>query len=226
MERGTRANGSNRAGDELSSPLIDSDYGTGAHDDAQLYCFSPDGFIKRWRVRQTPVQGSPVVGHLVGKTFFSVLKRSEQWLLISCPDVYGWVNEGSSRNLLHRVAGQTFRRHEAWKGKNRFLLGGRIMLGSSPQVFAVTNLALLVASATFFFRVCPVLKDPAPLVALAAPLWLAATALLWVTATMDPGIIPRRPLAEPNKFSAPDFPGQKFCETCNLFRPRRAKHCR
>jgi palmitoyltransferase ZDHHC9/14/18 len=51
---------------------------------------------------------------------------------------------------------------------------------------------------------------------------------LYMAALVDPGIIPRRPMSsEPvlEKGLVEGEYGYKFCTTCNIYRPPRAKHC-
>ena len=55
--------------------------------------------------------------------------------------------------------------------------------------------------------------------------------LLWITAMMDPGILPaisspvRTPVPEGDSITIGGALGYKYCSTCNIFRPPRSKHC-
>jgi hypothetical protein len=52
---------------------------------------------------------------------------------------------------------------------------------------------------------------------------------LWLSATVEPGIIPRNePTVRarlPDGAETSGMNAWKFCETCNIYRPPRSKHC-
>ena len=125
------------------------------------------------------------------------------------------------------------RHYEHWPGRNHFLCGGRVLLGSTPGGLVLT---LLLVAAPFGVWTAWIGADSQ------TPLWapVAGSALLAATlffllrcALTDPGVLPRCPPPPADILPAPpldqlDYDGSdlKYCDTCNLFRPPRAKHCR
>lgn len=73
--------------------------------------------------------------------------------------------------------------------------------------------------------------SPTGLYVASAALLLASWILLWVSATMDPGILPalssphKPPVPDPERFVLGGPLGHRYCATCNIFRPPRSKHC-
>ena len=125
------------------------------------------------------------------------------------------------------------RHYEHWPGRNYFLCGGRVMLGSTPGGLVLT---LLLVAAPFVIWTAWIGADRG------TPLWTPVVGSVLLAATLffllrcaltDPGILPRCPPPPPDILPAPplqqlDYDGSdlKYCDTCNLFRPPRAKHCR
>jgi DHHC palmitoyltransferase len=90
---------------------------------------------------------------------------------------------------------------------------------------------------------CSSLRSPYALYGATCALLAASLMTLWISAIMDPGILP--PLSSPTKPPLPTPPpgggssetstttailmggptGYRYCSTCNIYRPPRAKHC-
>mmetsp|Transcript_24976 Transcript_24976/g.34741 ORF Transcript_24976/g.34741 Transcript_24976/m.34741 type:complete len:318 (+) Transcript_24976:39-992(+) len=119
---------------------------------------------------------------------------------------------------------------QEWHGINTFCCGGFIILGSNPFWFLITNVLTVGPFALFIWSTW---NDDIINVALrvgAAVIYLVAQYGLLRAGMMDPGIIPRNttgrvPVVPIDDYDVDGTP-LTFCETCKIFRPRRAKHCR
>ena len=115
-----------------------------------------------------------------------------------------------------------------------------MVLGSSTGHLAASAAALLVVWAAFIATVAPFCGTSQPSMTLTAfVLWAVETTLLTATACTEPGIVPsRRPTAYPH-LAVPLPPEQpllspgrgrkvssRYCHTCLINRPHRARHCR
>jgi len=118
------------------------------------------------------------------------------------------------------------KRYQLWEGKNKFLLGGRIMMGVHSKHLALTTVLLIGTNACYLFLLVPLVNRPA-LFETGLVIGTLNLIFLFLTAFTDPGIIPRRP---PSKLlenmSADAREKMQYCHTCRIVRPPRAKHCR
>ena len=128
-----------------------------------------------------------------------------------------------------------------WKkmSRNKFCCNGRLMIGVDWYYFIFTNFLHFVPGIIFFIIVTQWLLPSSTeinnknnktllfiLIIFAYLLFFIVTYYMYRTSFTDPGYLPRgnetTPL--PHKQLQPN--GSKFCETCKIWRPPRAKHCR
>jgi len=125
------------------------------------------------------------------------------------------------------------------QGANRVFCGGKIMTGPNPFFLLLTFLLILVPVILFLARDAPELTAK-PFgkfaVFLVGSFAIASLAFLGLAALTEPGIIPRKIGREEvnedfhTEFIVEVVNGQnvhrKWCDTCQFYRPLRARHCR
>ena len=144
---------------------------------------------------------------------------------------------GDARRRDAATATSAPRRWRLWPGDNVFLFDGRVMFGSNFKHYIFTQAITAGPMIAFFLWVLPTwqgLGVTRVLVGFPAALFWAATLGFSTWAGIrDPGILPRHHPDE--DVPAPSGGGgdleaggglTKYCETCNIHRPPRAKHCR
>jgi hypothetical protein len=170
---------------------------------------------------------------------------SGDWILVSVGGRSGWARKKMPEQHFSGFSlSETFHATEGWMGNHAFLCKGKIMLGSDAPSLLFTSLLLIAGVVMQFAIVLPRLQhlhdikndDTNRLVPVHAIFWLSVVfsavsmIALWISATMDPGILP--PVSSPIKAPVPPEGtplggpmGYRYCSTCNVFRPPRSKHC-
>ena len=153
-----------------------------------------------------------------------------EWILVSVGGRSGWARKSYPAGFTHTTQ---FTAKDGWMGNHVFAWQGKIMLGSDAPLFFFTNALILVGIIIQCIVLIPNIKDGWMTVTQHyywTAILSAATFLhLWLSATMDPGILPA--LSSPIKPPPPQGEplggplGYKYCSTCNIFRPPRSKHC-
>lgn len=134
--------------------------------------------------------------------------------------------------------------NKRYKGNSSVCLGGRFATGQLwPNQISTFSLTL-GPGAWYFHSLLPMVRPGAMLSSFLGLSQSVLAAVILVTfllaSTMNPGIIPRNESIPPELEQQMDLRGvprhrflkisditikQKFCATCNIFRPPRSKHC-
>eukprot|EP00736_Rhodelphis_marinus_P002798 Rmarinus@m.294 len=133
-----------------------------------------------------------------------------------------------------------------WPGNNKFLFGGKILLGPDVRTLGASLFLVILPTTFFCIFVCSwgthSLNNELSEGVLVTALIFAGLSLIFltITATSDPGIIPRSTI-DLEGIQMSDIRSRyprmqeltvngrkmklKFCETCHIFRPPRCSHC-
>lgn len=189
----------------------------------RLFSFTPSKKIPKLRV-YVDRKGSCLKGNIRKKSLVVVVHTIDDWHYVVCDKLEGWCQVDTAYADREGVltAIDQYHRHEEWKGNNRFFCGGKVMVGSDFNFFIFTNVVFIILSALFFAFVIPDMDHPILCGVLLGCNFFYCLVFFWKCALTDPGIIRRNPPGIKPTDSSEKF---KYCETCNIYRPPRSKHC-
>ncbi|CAH9127502.1 unnamed protein product [Cuscuta epithymum] len=146
------------------------------------------------------------------------------------------------------------RLYQMWKGRNKFLCGGRLVFGPDGASVILSTSLIATPALIFCFKMFSRISEVDPLHVHVVPtigfiLTILDLNFLFLTSSSNPGIVPRnsRPPEDEGSTKSADWINNsyadiklprtkdisvnghsvkvKFCDTCLLYRPPRASHC-
>jgi len=204
----------------------DSKYGT----QGELYLFKPSTVIPRLRLFDGKTLHASLKAVVRKQSLLVITESDDNWHYILCGGVEGWCqfsfDDSNLSDVMIRMS--EYGRYLEWKGNNKFFCNGKLMFGSDFYFFLFTNCLYIVPTVVYFALVLPFMYEPELCTVLMALVFIYSMINLWMAALTEPGIIRRNPphvtpVLPPG--AATGVYGWKLCETCNVYRPPRAKHC-
>merc|ERR1711907_437912 len=120
---------------------------------------------------------------------------------------------------------------EKFNGNNILACGARAVMGPHLEYLAVSIVLATVPTFCFIYNTWAAFSDELHVIASLVPIgfWIVIMGSLMAAAIVDPGIIPKsktpQGLAPPKFIRIEDGVQYKWCRTCHIYRPPRAKHC-
>eukprot|EP01041_Mallomonas_annulata_P010219 gene10219-21307_t len=117
-------------------------------------------------------------------------------------------------------------RYQLWEGRNKFICGGRIMMGVHANHLSVSLTMVFFTWLTYLGLIVPLMNLPICYI-IGLLFFFFNVLFLLITAFTEPGIIPRRPPSQLLESMSEEMRDKvQYCHTCRIVRPPRAKHCR
>jgi palmitoyltransferase ZDHHC9/14/18 len=116
------------------------------------------------------------------------------------------------------------KRYQLWKGSQKFLCNGRLMLGVNTGHLKLSIFLTFITWLLYAFLIVPFLQN-SYILFIAITFLVVNESLLLITAFTEPGIIPRRNKTKLNINVDMKSRGN-YCSICKIIRPNRCRHCR
>ncbi|OMJ92933.1 hypothetical protein SteCoe_4143 [Stentor coeruleus] len=124
---------------------------------------------------------------------------------------------------------------KVWPGKNRFCCNGKYMAGPKSDFlyYIPSFVSLILIPNTFFIFVAPYIWDKVSicLPILSGIIYFITLSTYLLSTYTDPGILPRKNIIEildqdSSSLDTINTDMSKYCNTCQIFKPRRSHHCK